>query len=282
MKHLIIGGCSYHWKHDPTGFPNHILPIFNNGYGIHWVAKSSSSIEYIKESIIHKIGELLELGIVSSDIYVLSNITQIGRKFIKYPDYLLADLSNEYKNEYKVGNYVTSTLNQVEAGVAAWERTQISNIDNSRLPIQNFEIYLENIIILQTFLKTHNISHTLFMMNNVFEGWDSDFKHTYSRREGPIIYDLTNRLHIKDMSKYCKHLWDIIDLDNFVFHKTTGNNYGGIDEYALDKFKGDLSVYNEDPLKSSNFWYGCHPTPVVYHSFSDTYGISEKIINTLG
>ena len=71
-------------------------------------------------------------------------------------------------------------------------------------------------------------------------------------------------------------------MDNFVFHKTPGNNYGGIDEYALDKFKGDSSLYNDDPIKRGNFWYGQHPNEIVYTSFSDTYGISDKIISVLG
>ncbi len=280
-KHLINAGCSYDWKNNPTNFPNHSLPIFDNRYEVHWIGKPGVSIEHIKEAIIHKIGELLELGIVSTDIYLLSNLTQIGRKFIKYPDYVLPELSSNYKFRYKIGNYVTTALHKTEKGVADWERNQISNIDNSRLPIQNFEIYLENIVILQTFLKNHNISHTLFMMNNVFEGWGVDFNHSYSSLQIPHIPDLTNTLHIKDMSDYCKYLWGIIDLDNFVFHKTPGNNYGGIDEYALDKFKGDSSLYNDDPIKRGNFWYGQHPTPIVYHAFSNTYGISDKIIENL-
>jgi hypothetical protein len=280
-KHLIIGGCSYHWKNNPSGFPNHSIPIFHNRYNNHWVGMSSVSIEYIKESIIHKIGELLNKGVDPSEIYVLSNLTQIGRNFVKYPEYLLLELSDGYKKGYKIGNYVTTSLIHIEKNVVDWEKEQISNINNSRLPIQNFEIYLENIVILQSFLKTHKIANTLFMMNNVFEGWYDDFRHVYSSITGPIVPDLSNTLHIKDMSDYCKYLWNIIDLDNFIFHKTSGNNYGGIDEYALDKFKGDSSLYYQDPTLRDNFWYGNHPNPIVYHSFSDTYGIANKIFDTL-
>jgi hypothetical protein len=72
-----------------------------------------------------------------------------------------------------------------------------------------------------------------------------------------------------------------IDLDNFIFHKTPGNNYGGIDEYSIDKFKGNELLYNENPIQRGNLWYGLHPNVIVYHSFSDTYGISDKIIETL-
>ena len=281
-KHLVIGGCSYHWKNNPTDFPNHILPIFDNRYEVYHIGISAVSIEYIKESIIHKIGELLNKGVNASDIYLLTNLTQIGRKFVKYPDYLLTDLSDEYKTRYKIGNYNPTSLIHLEKNVIDWEKQQISNIDNSRLPVQNFEIYLENVLILQTFLKVHNISHTFFMMNNVFEGWYENFKHVYSSNPGPIVPDLSNTLHIKDMSDYCKYLWDTINLDNFIFHKTPGNNYGGMDEYSLDIFKGDETLYNENPLERQNFWYGLHPNVIVHHSFSDTYGISDKIINTLG
>ena len=119
------------------------------------------------------------------------------------------------------------------------------------------------------------------MMSNVFEGWYEDFRHTYSSVIGPIIPDLSNTLHIKDMSDYCKYLWGVIDLDSFIFHKTPGNNYGGIDEYSIDKFEGNELLYNENPLQRGNLWYGLHPNTIVYHSFSNTYGISDKIIDTL-
>lgn len=280
-KHLILGGCSYHWKNNPTEFPNHNLPIFDNRYNIHWTGISSVSIEYIKESIIHKIGELLNKGVDASEIYVLSNLTQIGRKFVKYPDYLLSDLSNEYKNRYKIGKHVITPLIHMEKNVVEWEKEQISNINNSRLPIQNFEIYLENIVILQSFLKTHKIANTLFMMSNIFEGWYDDFRHVYSSTIGPNVPDLSNTLHIKDMSDYCNYLWSVIDLDDFIFHKTPGNNYGGIDEYSIDKFKGNELLYNENPIQRGNLWYGLHPNVIVYHSFSSTYGINDKIIETL-
>jgi hypothetical protein len=283
MKYLIIGGCSYYWKDIPfdTSLKNE-PSIFKNSYKIVHIGRSGISIEHIKESIIHNISELLESGVSSSDMYLLSNLTQIGRKFIKYPEYLLDDLSDEYKERYKIGNYITTALYQINEKTTDWEAQQITNIDNSRLPIQNFEIYLESIVILQSFLKKYNIAHTLFMMNNVFEGWDTDFKHTYSPIVGPIIPNLDNTLHIKDMSDYCKYLWNMIDLDNFIFHKTPGNNYGGIDEYALDKFNGDPSLYLANPLERGNIWYGLHPNSIVYTSFSDRYGIANKIINTLG
>ena len=283
MKHLVIGGCSYYWKNlGDDSFSSHESSIFKNSYKIVHIGRSGVSIEHIKESIIHNISELLESGVSSSDIYLLSNLTQIGRKFIKYPEYLLEDISDEYKERYNIGSFVTTGLLQLHKKTAEWECQQITNIDNSRLPIQNFEIYLENIILLQTFLKNHNIPYTLFMMSNVFEGWSIDFKHSYSPINGPIIPNLDNTLHIKDMSDYCKYLWNLIDLDNFVFHKTPGNNYGGIDEYALDKFNGDTSIYLANPLERGNAWYGLHPNSIVYTSFSDRYGIADKIMNILG
>jgi hypothetical protein len=282
MKYLIIGGCSYYWKNRGDDILRNEPSIFKSSYEIVHIGRASVSIEHIKESIIHTISELLELGVSSSDIYLLTNVTQIGRKFIKYPEYLLDDISDEYKSWYKIGNHVTTGLHQLHKKTAEWESQQKANIDNSRLPIQNFEIYLENILLLQVFLKKHNIPHTFFMMNNVFEGWNHNFGHVYNKIIGPIVPTLETTLHIKDMSDYCKYLWNIIDLDNFVFHKTPGNNYGGIDEYALDTFNDNASLYNENPLERENKWYGIHPNEIVYTSFSDRYGIADKIMNTLG
>jgi hypothetical protein len=168
------------------------------------VGLPSASIEHIKESIIHKIGELLENGVDSSNIYLLSNITNVGRYFIKYPDYMLDSLTKSYKDGSKIGKYIASSLVLTGADeykskeVKAWEKNIISNIENSRLPIQNFEIYLESIVILQSFLKRNNISHTLFPMNNIFEGWSNNFNHVYSNFKGPIVPDLSKTLHIKE------------------------------------------------------------------------------------
>ena len=117
-------------------------------------------------------------------------------------------------------------------------------------------------------------------MNNIFEGWSENFNHVYSNLKGPIVPDLSKTLHIKDMSEYCKYLWDLIDLDSFVFHKTIGNNYGGIDEYAIDKFKDNESLYLSNP-KENDYWYGNHPNTIVYSNFSNDYKISDKIINNL-
>ena len=286
-KHLIIAGCSYSWKIDKEVYPNYIPEAFLKGYNLIKIGLSSASIEHIKESIIHKIGELLESGVDSSNIYLLSNITNIGRHFIKYPDYMLNSLSEFYKETNQIGKNMVSSLTMdaydeyKSKDVKRWEKTIILNIENSRLPIQYFEIYLESIVILQSFLKTNNISHTLFPMNNVFEGWDNNFNHRYSNLKRPVVPDLGKTLHIKDMSEYCKYLWNLIDLDNFVFHKTIGNNYGGIDEYTIDKLNGDESLYFSNPKESNNNWYGNHPITPAYTSFSDYYKISDKIINNL-
>jgi len=286
-KYLIIAGCSYYWKTDKKNYPNDIPEAFLKGYAQIQIGISSSSIERIKESIIHTIGELLERGVDGSNIYLLSNITNIGRNFIKYPDYMLNSLSECYKQENQIGKNIVSSLTLTandeykSKDVKRWEKNIISNIENSRLPIQYFEIYLESIVILQSFLKRNNISNTIFPMSNVFEGWDDNFNHTYSNLKGPVVPDLSKTLHIKDMSEYCKYLWDLIDLDNFVFHKTIGNNYGGIDEYTIDKFNGDESLYFSNPKEFGNNWYGNHPEAPAYSSFSDYYKISDKIINNL-
>lgn len=285
-KYLIIAGCSYSWKCNEK-YPNDVPEFFLQNYKIIDTGSPSASIEYIKESIIHTIGELLANGVDSSKIYLLSNITNVGRFFIKYPDYISNSLTEYYKKFNTIGKYVTTSLIQTipdelkSKEVKNWEKTIISNIENSKLPVQNFEIYLESIVILQSFLKTNNISYTLFPMNNVFEGWSQNFRHTYSNLTGPIVPNLDGTLHIKDMSEYCGYLWNLIDLDNFVFHKTIGNNYGGIDEYAIEKFNGNGSVYFDNPTETHNYWYGQHPNPIVYTKFSDEYKISNKIINNL-
>ena len=285
QKYLIIAGCSYRWKCDIESYPDSIPEAFLKGYKIINIDYPASSMEFIKESIIHKISELLSNGVDYSNIYLLSNLTNIGRYFVKYPNYMLDGLEQKYIDSNKIGKYVTTSLIPMEftksKKIESWEKTMVTTIQNSRLPIQFFEIYLESLVVLQTFLKKHNIAHTLFLINNIFEGWHRNFKHTYSSLKGPIIADLSETLHISKMSDYCKYLWDLIDLDNFVFHKTAGNNYGGIDEYAIDKFSGDEFLYATNPKSVKNYWYGQHPYTPVYTQFSNDYNISDKIIKHL-
>ena len=142
-KYLIIAGCSYYWKTDKKNYPNDIPEAFLKGYAQIQIGISSSSIERIKESIIHTIGELLERGVDGSNIYLLSNITNIGRNFIKYPDYMLNSLSEYYKQENQIGKNIVSSLTLTandeykSKDVKRWEKNIISNKRNINIVLNN-------------------------------------------------------------------------------------------------------------------------------------------------
>jgi hypothetical protein len=141
-----------------------------------------------------------------------------------------------------------------------------------RIVEQYFEIYLQSIVVMQSFLKKHNIFNISFLMNNVFDGWDAEFRHVYNGHSELSLPNTIGTKHISQISDYTKVLWDCIDLDSFIFHQTEGNKYGGIDEFMLDKYPDRKYFQNPEKL---DFIFGNHPDGQIYHNFTDEYMVDK-------
>jgi hypothetical protein len=147
---------------------------------------------------------------------------------------------------------------------------------------------------LQSFLKSLGINYSFFLMNNSFEGYYdnfSNFSYTDETRdivqqEKIILPNLSDYNHIKDFSDYLTKTWNLIDLSNFHFYQTENFNFGGIDEYAMEKFG------HESYFAGANPWdipedgsyvtsFGAHPHESVYINFFIDY-IYEKIKPFIG
>lgn len=172
-------------------------------------------------------------------------------------------------------------------------REFIKNSPINNKPIDRLESYLTNILDLQSFLKSNNIEYSFFLMNNTFEGYCNNFSNfSYTEETRNIVQQEEIRLpnlksyyHIKDFSSYLNSVWNLIDLTNFHFYKTDNFDYGGIDEYAMEKF-GHISYESganpwdipEDGYVTS---FSAHPHDSIYVNFFIEY-VYNKIKHITG
>lgn len=157
------------------------------------------------------------------------------------------------------------------------------NMYFSHKPIDRYENYLTNILDTQSFLKSYGIDYTFFLMNNVFEGYEGEKGHIYTEnyidkflnKETIVLPDLHRFDQLKDFSSYLQSIWKLIEFDKFVFYKTDRFEYGGIDEYSMEKF-GHISYTsgaNPWDLVEDGYvtYFGAHPHDSIYINFFEEY-----------
>jgi hypothetical protein len=237
-------------------------------------------------------------GEIENDKNHLEGTFILNNKFERVDDSL------EYVGKYKSLNVVFddrvyaniehSDLDSFEnKNIQFYIKEFIQNTPISNKPIDRIEQYLTNIVDLQNFLKSNQIQYSFFLMNNSFEGYYENFLHKYGtedinkyvQTDTISLPDLSNFYHIKDFSNYLTHMWNLLDLSNFCFYKTDKFNYGGIDEYSLEKF-GHISY-----TAGANLWdipedgyctsFGAHPHDSIYIDFFNEY-IYNKIQSFIG
>lgn len=295
-KYLIFSGCSYTFRSPWSITQQFFEPRVQGQFEILDLRASGAGNEFIVEMTTMIVDHLLSLGTPPENIIVINNFTQIYRPvvklpveyypsanklFEKYEEILLDFKSFKYssiRSLLKVKNQIYTFLisdDYLEGDLKKWITYQIENPNYTQIAHQYFENYLSNIVLLQTYLDKKNVKNISFLMNNVFEGWFDDLSHLYSKKRGPFVPNLEGTKHISEISDYTKILWDSINLDNFVFHQTQGNKFGGIDEYMIEKFND--KKYIQDEIVD-NFYFGNHPLHDVYISFAKEY-MFDEILN---
>jgi hypothetical protein len=298
--YLIIAGCSYGYR-DPTYLITKIKEFalekkenIINGHSIEIVnlAVNSAGNEYITQSVMISVKSLIDAGVSAKNIIVINNFTQIFRPVVKlpieyhkkvYPLFAQSSDIRKFSNielncitEFvKLQNEIYSfliTSDNLTHEVKDWFNIQQNTFRIKRIVEQYFEVYLYNIVIMQTFLKTHNVKNISFLMNNVFDGWDDEYSHIYNKNTEFKLPSTNGTKHISEISDYTKALWDCIDLNSFSFHRTKDNMWGGIDEFMLDKFP-DVK-YMQDKVRN-NFYFGNHPNGFIYHQFTELYFLDK-------
>ncbi len=235
-----------------------------------------------------------------------------GEEWALEKTFVLDNTFNRIENNYPikfVGKYKSLTTVFDDRVYANIEHSDLESFENKNLhyyikefiknspinnkPIDRLENYLTNILDLQSFLKSMNINYSFFLMNNTFEGYYENFSNYTStqdtldivQKDEIILPNLYEYNHIKDFSSYLTQIWNLIDFSNFHFYKTNNFNFGGIDEYAMEKF-GHISYQS-----AANPWdipddgyvtsFGAHPHDSVYINFFIDY-IYDKIKPYIG
>jgi hypothetical protein len=213
------------------------------------------------------------------------------------------DISDDVPDNF-IGKYKSLTTVFGDRAYANVEHSDLSSFENKNLhhyitefvdnaainnkPIDRLESYLTNILDLQSFLKSFGIQYSFFLMNNTFEGYKNNFSsftsddklNEFIQQEKIIVPNIKHLHHIKDFSDYLNKIWSLIDLTHFHFYKTDNINYGGIDEYTMEKY-GHIAY-----TSSANEWdipedgyvtsFGAHPHHSAYINFFIDY-IYDKI-----
>lgn len=162
-----------------------------------------------------------------------------------------------------------------------------------RIPIETrVKTYLNNIINLQTYLKSNQISYNFVPMQSQFSGWDIDSNymhvHKYTLNQNKPAYFYNDKLRINNNFKETlninsaddlievfpqfKYLINQIDFNHWWFHTSDFYRYGGIDEYALDNYGlyGYLStgydIRNTDNIDITRIVpsFGYHPNAFIH------------------
>lgn len=291
----------------------------NNNFRIIDLHCDSTGAEYAKRSVIYTVSKLIEDGVSPEDIYVITEWSQPNRLHIELPQefcneilngeewtlektFVLDNTFNRIENEFPiefVGKYKSLSTVFGDRVYANIEHSDLDSFDDNNIkyyikefiknapinnkPIDRLESYLTNILDLQSFLKSHKIEYSFFLMNNSFEGYYdnfSNFSYTEDTRdlvqsEEIILPNLLEFNHIKDFSEYLKQVWNLIDLSNFHFYKTDKFSYGGIDEYTMEKFGHIAYTAGANPWDVPDDGYctsfGAHPHESVYVNFFEEY-----------
>ncbi len=166
--------------------------------------------------------------------------------------------------------------------------------------------YLDNILNLQRYLKSHSVTYNFAMMQSQFSGWFIDetdsIIHKYTRYENKptsivnnsyieINQNYKQKLNISesdDLITVCpqfRPLFDKIDFTHWWFYERSGYRYGGIDEYALEEFgiygylttEYDIrNVFDNLDVSHINPSFGYHPHAFIHVLLTNDMMFSNK------
>lgn len=288
----------------------------------------SQSSEWALHSTQYIVNELLKLGIESSNIYCFVEWTQYDRitnsieNFINTSDIELdnvllhhANLNYNNHNITELFKYfnIKSIKKLPNIGIIdgcyyinsnSLTPTQIDSVfggDGKLMYEKQFKIhrettnisflknYFNNIISLQNYLKSNNISYNFCNMQSEFDGWiKNGFEYQQKLKYGNKYYKyyihskkhITQNLnydnvkndgvHVTNAYPQITHLYNLIDFSNWWFYNEDGFKFGGIDEYFLHKYDtyaySNLMYFNDNEINVFDIvgGYNWHPTEILY------------------
>ena len=305
-KVFLTGGCSYTL---PLDYLQYKIDYYNTRELTHTlinhIGVPSTSIKYLKNSIITFVDYFLKNGIKNQNIYVVGDLTQIGRRNYKFnkneqkyvlnlldkiedwkPDLSVGELKfKKYPyGFYELGDDIYSSLvadqnfyNELPSDIKKRLFTFYDYHNNLSME-ELAEDYFSDLFILQEYLKKNKIEYTFYFMSNIIEGWDSEYiTHLYNDFFGKYqVPDLKNTYNIKNISNQVNSLFNLIDFDNIICYSTETQKFGGIDEYAINNyqptdFAGRENLEIKDYYGPHFTFFGQHPLENVQIDFEEKF-----------
>jgi len=292
-KNIVTGGCSFsetmhcidyrrfdmmdeYDDYQPeSGYKSwalHLEDIIPNSK-VHNTAMPGAGNGWISRAVIYKVNELLELNLKVD--YVCIQLSGCDREEI------LIDVNDAIEDDEKTNsNLLCHFIPSLDGGVGPdaginWNKINLQNNNmmwmkssyDSKSMLRHYHKYynnndfavvktLEHILRLQWFFKVNDIKYKIFSGWNIFDG--------PSTRKMP-------RYPIE-----IRHLWTMIDWDNFWFHR----KLGGIGEWSRDNLPFNERFITGDRLQEDGkSALDEHPSNIVHKKFAKE--VVSKWINNI-
>jgi len=263
MKYIITTGCSFTnfgttWSdYLEEHFKDSDTTILNIGF-------KGNSNDIILRGVITCVDELLKEGHQVEDIFI--QLTTMERKFMINNGYW--EMSPPAQNFLKSSwSSWFMPLNEGFSNNIDFWKTYWKNIHSDELHFFNL---LENIFMVQNYLKLNNIKYKMFSGWDLFT--DSTDKNIFSKHDR---YENINNQLLKDKFISCTahqnnshgratspfgitEYWNLIDWDQWWFFENKKIQYGGITEWS--QYNLDQKDWYQDDL---------HPSYIAHKKFTN-------------
>jgi len=268
MKHIVTSGCSYSNTIDCVDYTTHGMDYHSyqlddyKSWALHLediipdskvynTAKPAAGNGYISRAVIYKVNELLEqykkpdyvfIQLTSCDrkellVNIDAATSQTDKNIITHfiPEFDIKDVRYNKDVKLKNNNMIWLKHSYEEDSLMKYWYKYYHSIEVGYLRT------LEHILRLQWFFKVNDISYKFFSGWNIF-----------------------GELKVPRYPLELRHLWKMIDWDNFWFHR----KFGGITEWSYENLPFKDRYVTGERLNEEGFPLDEHPSNKAHREFA--------------
>ena len=268
MKHIVTSGCSYSNTEDCVDYTTHGMDYYSyqldnyKSWALHLddivpdckvynTAMPGAGNGYISRAVIYKVNEMLEEGKKPDYVFIqlsscdrkelLVNIddatSQTDKNIVTHfiPEFDIKDVRFNKNVKLKNNNMLWLKHSYEEDSMMKYWYKYYYSVEVGYLKS------LEHILILQWFFKVNDISYKFFYGWNIF-----------------------SELKIPRYPIELRHLWKMIDWDNFWVHR----KFGGISEWSDENLPFKDRYVTGERLNEEGFPLDEHPSNIAHREFA--------------
>ena len=273
-KYIVAGGCSFSETSTPWTYGLGI-----NHYNVSNLARGGCGNEFIRRQVIFKVSELLKKGIPSNEILVGVQWTGLARidLFVSEEETVT---ENKFHSDFTVDNlgHETHPAKELRPNEWNWNTDKhnygwihsgggnnfVSEWKTRDFQDRHFQKYFK-------YFMTHDMGWSNFLYNVLMVQWFCKSNNiSFFNFTGWNLIDNDNGANYTEnfMEKYShsKHLWDMIDQNNFIFYESGVFNitpnvnmtqekskYGGMWQYLTEH--NGINLDNAHPsIEGQKMW----------------------------